>query len=242
MWIVVGEFLFLVKKSLKTRKQISTFLLSLLEIRDMDSIFLFLFSILASHQCLVYADRITTPHSAMIFGFHWGNIFQKPVKFLASVNFQKIQLQEYHGTRDCLYLCQPIRSWYESRLQLNGAIPLFCTKASTPSHWRQAMQCEGQGPASTRHSTRTREFVCPTRTRLEPNTTQTELYKVKEVQDYFANYSEAYFGSEFRGHHCPLLDRRHCSLLIKRSGLNEHQIWGGHFLVLLNLEKKTYLL
>ena len=131
MWIVVGEFLFLVKKSLKTRKQISTFLLSLLEIWDMDSIFLFLFSILASHQCLVYADRITTPHSAMIFGFHWGNIFQKPVKFLASVNFQKIQLQEYHGTRDCLYLCQPIRSWYESRLQLNGAIPLFCTEAQS---------------------------------------------------------------------------------------------------------------
>ena len=39
------------------------------------------------------------------------------------------------------------------------------------------------------------------------------------------------------------IENLHCRFsIVKRSGLNEHQLWGGHFLFLLNLEKKVDLL
>ena len=73
----------------------------------------------------------------------------------------------------------------------------------------------GQGPASTRYSTRTRIFLSYS------NSTRTKHYSDRVVSS---------------------INSRNFRIIVKRSGLNEHQIWGGHFLFLLNLETKAYLL
>ena len=76
----------------------------------------------------------------------------------------------------------------------------------------QQVTIEDQGPASTWYSTRTRNFL------FYSNSTRTKHYS-----DCSINF-------------------RNFRIIVKRSDLNEHKIRGGHFLFLLNLEKKACLL